>query len=160
MATVNENGARAFATLKQYLDHAGWQVEEIEPGSSFRSRKERERAAVIYYFQIKTELEQFLFYIVPEINVFKELLHPAAEYICRANFGMRIGNFELDFRDGQVAFRSSINFKGVPLSEKLIDNMIQPALTAYEEFYPGLIRVLAALDTPAQAIAKIEYAEK
>ena len=94
--------------------------------------------------------------IVPEINLTKDLLQPSAEYICRVNSGMRIGNFELDFRDGAVSFKSSINFKGVTFSERLIDNVIQPALTAYDESYPGLVRVLAGLDTPKNAIAKIE----
>ena len=61
MTSPNENGAKAFVVLKQYLEHTGWKVEEIEPGSAFRSRKEQEPAAIVYYFQIKTELEQFLF---------------------------------------------------------------------------------------------------
>lgn len=47
-------------------------------------------------------------------------------------------NFELDFRDAQVSLKSSLNYKDVELSEQLIDNVIQPALVAFNEFFPAL----------------------
>jgi|SRR6516165_7643146 hypothetical protein len=157
MDEPHQNGLRAFDTLQRYLGDKGWSFERIKDDYALRSETEGELCPLTYYFQIKLELEQFLFYIVPKITLLKDMLHPAAEYICRANFGLRIGDFELDYRDGQVQFKSSINFKGVELDKILIDNTIAPALTAFEEFFPGLANVIAGLETPAKAIRKAEY---
>jgi hypothetical protein len=157
MSSGRETSQRAHETLARHLKDKGWQIEEIEPGPAFKSSKDGELCPLIYYFQIKAELEQFLFYIVPNITLLEHMLPAAAEYVCRANAGLRIGNFELDVRDGQVCFKSSINFKGVQLSEQLIDNVIQPALTAFDEFFPGLADVIAGIETPASAMAKAEY---
>jgi hypothetical protein len=157
MAEDSKNGQHAFQVLARYLRDNGWQVEEIEPGSAFKSSKDGELCPLIHYFQLKTDLEQFLFYIVPHINLLEQMIPLAMEYICRANVGLRIGNFELDVRDGQVTFKSSVNFKGLELSAQLIDNTIQPALTAFDEFFAGLADVIAGIETPASAMAKAEY---
>lgn len=152
-------GTTAIETLGGYLRDQAWSAERLAEDTAFKSRRELELCPVVYYFQIKPDLEQFLFYIVPELSLFEDMLAPCAEFVCRANHGMRIGNFELDFRAGQLSFRSSLNFKGVELSAVLIDNVIQPALTAFDEFFPGAARVIAGLDTPAEAIRKIEYGD-
>jgi hypothetical protein len=159
MKHPNDNGLRAFDTLARYLEEENWSVERIRGKFAFKQSKTTELCPVTYYFQVETDLEQFLFYIVPEISLFHEMLGSAAEYICRANFGIRIGNFELDFRDGQVRFKSSINFKRTQLSEILIDDAIKPAVAAFDEFFPGLANVIAGLDTPAKAIAEAEYGQ-
>ncbi|MGJ4951523.1 YbjN domain-containing protein [Bradyrhizobium sp. HKCCYLS20291] len=153
----DRNDSPDYRNLLSYLAGRNWQAEEIEPGSALRVLQAAELCPLKYYFQIKHELDEFLFYIVPEITLLEQMRPPVAEYVCRANAGLRIGNFELDFRDGQVCFKSSVNFKGIGLSERLIDNVIRPALVAFDEFFPGMAEVIAGVETPARAIAKAEY---
>jgi hypothetical protein len=72
---------------------------------------------------------------------------------------MRIGNFELDYEGCKVSFRSSLNFKDVPVTETLIDNVIAPALEAFDEFFKGVVQVMAGVETPVRAIRLIEYGD-
>lgn len=137
-------------------DH-GWKPEAVPEQHAFKEERETQYGPITYYFQIEPELEQFLFYISPEIRLLKEQLLPVAEYIVRANFGMRIGNFELDMKAGKISFRSGLNFKGQGLSAALIDGAVQPALKAFEEFYPSLEKVFAGIKTPVEAINEAEY---
>ncbi|HWM92956.1 MAG TPA: YbjN domain-containing protein [Thermoanaerobaculia bacterium] len=159
MSTDADNGQKGFGALARYLRDHSWKAERMQDETAFKARKEGDLCPLLYYFQVKTELQQFLFYIVPEIDLFQDMVPPVGEFVCRANHGMRIGSFELDWRSGRLSFKSSLNFKGVELSPILIDNTIQPALTAFDEFFPGAARVIAGLDTPADAIRKIEYGE-
>jgi hypothetical protein len=159
MSGATPNGQKAFETLTQYLNVHGWNAERLAEQTAFKAHKEGELCPLVYYFQIKSDLEQFLFYVVPDINLFEQMLQPTAEYVCRANHGLRIGNFELDFRAGRLSFKSSLNFRGVELTDRLLDNVIQPALTAFDEFFPGASNVIAGLDSPADAIRKMEYGE-
>jgi hypothetical protein len=41
-----------------------------------------------------------------------------------ANYDMIIGNFELDLRDGEVRYKTSIDFEGDRLSFAYINNLV------------------------------------
>jgi len=153
------NGIDALQAVRLFLEKGGWNAEEMPDQFAFIAKAEDELCPRTYFFQVKVELEQFLFYIQPVITLLPDMLPAIAEFVARANFGMRIGNFEVDYGACQICFRSSINFKGVPLSEPLIEGVISPALKAYDEFFPGLAQVIAGIDTPAHAIRMIEYGE-
>ena len=45
----------------------------------------------------------------------EEMRVPMAEFLTRANYGLRIGNFEMDFEDGEVRYKSSVDFEGIEL---------------------------------------------
>ena len=146
----------AFEVLKSYLTKHSWQYERVEGHTALSSSGSDDICPIIYYFQI-VKNEQFLFYIKPVLTLIPEMLPSVVEFIARANFGMRIGNFELDYQSSQICFRSSINFNGTPLTDPLIGGAISPALEAYAEFFPGLANVIAGVETPKQAINRIEY---
>ena len=148
----------AFDALTGYLAKSRFNPRRIEGRTAFEAESEDDFSPLKYYFQL-VEQRQFLFYIQPIITLLDEQMAPVAEFIARANFGMRIGNFELDFRLRRPCFRSGLNFAGAELSTSLIAGAIEPAIEAYAEFVPGLARVIAGLDTPKGAIQAIEYGE-
>ncbi len=152
-------GLEAYETLRSYLEENNWGAEEITGKHAFKARRSSEMFSSTYYFEIKMDLEQFLFYIVPDFIVPTEELPPAAEYVARVNSGMRIGNFDVDFRNGEIRFKSSINFKGERLTRALIEGAIEPAMDAYETYMPGLVNVIAGIETPVRALNKIDYGE-
>lgn len=155
----NNNGLEAYETLRRYLAETNPDAEEIAGKQAFKGRHTGDMFSSTYYFEIKVDLEQFLFYIVPDFIAPTEEMPLVAEYVARVNSGMRIGNFEVDFRNGEIRFKSSINFKGEKLTPALIDGAVEPALEAYETYMPGLVNVIAGLETPVRAINKIDYGE-
>ena len=159
MTSSKNNGSPELELLRRYLSTHDWPAREMEGRDAFQAQKDTELCPVIYYFQLKVDHQEFLFFIVPQITLLPDMLPPAMEFITRANYGMRIGNFELDLRDGQLGFKSSLSYKGDRLSEALIDAAVAAGLRAYDEYYPGLARVIAGLDSPAQAIHTIEYGD-
>ena len=80
----------------------------------------------------------------------------AAEFIARANYGLRIGNFELDFNDGEIRYKSSLDFEGAELTPSLIRNTIYPAVQTLDRYLPGLMKVMYGAATSQDAIAEIE----
>ena len=79
-----------------------------------------------------------------------------AEYLTRANYGLRIGNFELDYADGEVRYKSSLDFEGQTLTAELIRNAIYPAVHTMDRYLPGLLRVTFGGATPHEAIEEVE----
>jgi hypothetical protein len=155
----NNNGLEAYETLRRYLEENNWDAEEIPGKHAFKAHRTGDMFSSTYYFEIKVDLEQFLLYIVPDFIVPTNDLALVAEYVARVNSGMRIGNFEVDFRNGEIRFKSSINFKDEKLTPALIKGVVEPALDAYETYMPGLVNVIAGIESPVRALNKIDYGE-
>jgi len=80
----------------------------------------------------------------------------AARFIARANWGLMVGNFEMDYDDGQVRFKSSLDFTDAELTETLIRNAIRPAMQAVETYADALVEVIARGKSAADAIRGVE----
>jgi len=152
----NENGLRAFQTLGEFLTEDGWHPQPIEERHIYRMGFSGENGQVACYAQIRVDLEQFVFYVMCPVKAPEEKRQAIAEFIARANYGLRIGNFELDFSDGEVRYKSSLDFEGVVLGPELIHNAIYPAAQTMDRYLPGLMGVIYGNKTPAEAIAEIE----
>lgn len=154
--TSNPNGLAAFATLGEFLEKDGWYPQRIEGRTIYRAFFSGKNGEFSCYAQIVVPLEQFIFYCVAAVHVPEELRLAVAEYITRANYGLRIGNFELDYSDGEVRYKSSLDFEGVTLTPALIRNTIYPAVTTMDRYLPGLMKVIYGGRTPYEAIVEIE----
>lgn len=79
---------------------------------------------MVCYAQVLVDLDVLLFYALAPFKVPEDARMAVAEFITRANYGMRIGNFELDLRDGEVRYKSSLDFEGATLTPALIQHTI------------------------------------
>jgi hypothetical protein len=136
------NGWRAFAMLGQFLEDDSWHPQQLED--------------LRCYAQIRVDLEQFIFYVVAPVKAPDDIRSAVAEYITRANYGLRIGNFEMDFDDGEIRYKSSIDFEDSTLDTALIKNIIYPAVHTMDYYLPGLLNVMFGNHSPEQAIVDIE----
>ncbi|MEO3704272.1 hypothetical protein [Trichormus azollae] len=57
-------------------------------------------------------------------NTLKSQRMAVAEFIARGNFGIVIGNFEIDFSDGEIPYKTSIDVKGDRPSFALIKRLV------------------------------------
>jgi len=82
--------------------------------------------------------------------------HAVAEYTTRANYGLRIGNFEVDYSDGEVRYKGSLDFEGEKLSFSLIRNVIYPSVQTMDRYLTGLLGVMYGSKTAEEAIGEVE----
>jgi hypothetical protein len=72
-----------------------------------------------------------------------EARRPAvAEFITRINFGLVSGNFEMDWADGEVRFKTGMELTGVTPTTELVAALVQPNLSAVLRYLPGLLMVI------------------
>lgn len=79
-----------------------------------------------------------------------------AEYLTRANYGLVIGNFEMDYSDGEVRFKTSIKVKDGAIAPWMINNLAYINCAMIDKYYPGLMNVLYGGATPEKAVQKVE----
>lgn len=79
-----------------------------------------------------------------------------AEFVCRANYGLQVGNFELDFRDGEVRYKCYVSCDGViPTTEMITESVHCPA-AMFTRYGDGIIQVLFNDASAEQTIAVCE----
>lgn len=108
------------------------------------------------YARARVEQKQFVFYSICLVNAPENKRLAIAEFLTRANSGMIIGNFELDFADGEISYKTSIDVEGDRLSFALIQRVVYANVTMMDEYLPGIMSVLYGNLSPEEAIAQIE----
>ncbi|MEH2174854.1 YbjN domain-containing protein [Nostoc sp.] len=108
------------------------------------------------YARTRSEQNQFVFYSICPVNSPENKRLAVAEFITRANSGMIIGNFELDFTDGEISYKTSIDVEGDRLSFALIQRVVYANVTMMDEYLPGIMSVIYGNVSPEEAIANIE----
>jgi len=106
--------------------------------------------------RVRGDFDQLVIYVFAPLPAPAENRQAVAEFVTRANYGMRIGNFELDFADGEVRYKSSVDFEGVGLAPIMVRNAIYPAAQTMDRYFPGLIAVIAGARPPQAAVEMIE----
>jgi hypothetical protein len=108
------------------------------------------------YAQAREENKQFVFYSLCPVTAPEDKRQAIAEFLTRANYGMMIGNFELDLNDGEIRYKTSIDIAGDSLSFTLIKNLVYTNVTMMDEYLPGIMSVIHGDASPKQAITNIE----
>jgi hypothetical protein len=152
----NANGLAAFETLGEFLEEDGWRPRRMEGKHAYSMGYTGKNGDFRCYAVVRVDLEEFLFYVVAPVRVPDNVRAAVVEFITRANYGMRIGNYELDYSDGEVRYKSSINFEDEELTVEAIRNAVYPAVQTSDRYLPGLLRVSFGGATPLEAIEEIE----
>ena len=86
----------------------------------------------------------------------KDVMREMADFICRANYGLRNGNFELDMTDGELRYKVFVDCDGItPTDEIIRGSIIIPAMM-FDRYAPGILDIMFKGSTAEEAIAKCE----
>ncbi|MEQ8996792.1 MAG: YbjN domain-containing protein [Coleofasciculus sp. B1-GNL1-01] len=108
------------------------------------------------YARARENEQQFVFYSICPVTVPKAKRRGLAEFIARANYGMVIGNFELDFAEGEVAYKTSIDVEGSTLTFPQMKRLVDTNVAMMDQYLPGIKSVIQGDASPEEAIAQIE----
>lgn len=78
------------------------------------------------------------------------------EFLTRANYGLLLGNFEIDLSDGEVRFKVAREAESSELTHEQFQNDLYLSVALMDRYFPGLQRVIQGSADAAAAIADIE----
>jgi hypothetical protein len=146
----------SLATVAAFLVDEGWPCEQLGEQQILRTGFRGSHGEWTCYAHCRPEFDQCLFYSVAPVRA-PEVLRPAvAEYLTRANWGLIIGNFEMDYNDGEVRFKTSIQLEKTDLTPDLMRPLVYGNVVVMDKYLPGLEAVIALTQTPNAAISAIE----
>lgn len=98
---------------------------------------------------------QFIFYSISPLSASQSRLPEVAEFITRINYGLIIGNFELDFKDGEIRYKTSIDVEGIALTNTLIEQLVYTNVLTMDKYLPGIKGVIKDKMNPTAALLLI-----
>ena len=112
------------------------------------------------YVDIKEEAEQIIIYSILPQNIEEEQRDKVCKFLTAANYGIKIGNFEMDYSDGEVRYKSCIDVSDLPpenITDKMIEVLVTANVATVERYYKGIAGVnLGFISDPFQAVEDIE----
>ncbi len=151
---------RILDTARQFLEKDDWPVSMVEGRTVVKTGFEGKNGQFTCYAQERKEQEQFVFYSIFPVRTPENKFSEVAEFITRANYGMIIGNFELDYGDGEIRYKTSVDVEDTDFNEPLVRHMAYANVLTMDKYFPGLMRVLYAGINPVSAIEEVEGAEE
>ena len=155
-SSENVDAPSAFEILGQFLEEDGWHPHQLEGRTIYRMGFAGDSAYTTCFAQIIEEQDILIFYVVAPVKVPEGKRPDLAEFITRANYGLHIGNLEMDYADGEVRYKSSLDFEGTALEPRLIRNAIYPAVRTMDRYLPGALSIIYGSKSPAQAVEDVE----
>jgi hypothetical protein len=99
----------------------------------------------------------FASYSICPFQIPKNRRLAVAEYITLANYGLRVGNFELDFRDGEARYKTSVPLKKDKLTRSMVRELAFFGFNMMDRYLPGMMAVAFGKLSPRKAIEQAEH---
>ncbi len=146
-----------FNRAIEYLDSQKWKYsvkgdnrDFIEFNMSLNSKINSCRMVVT---ASEKEIQSFGFV---SIKASQDCFDSVVEFITRANYGLKVGKFEFDYRDGEVRYQACLPCReGIPSLED-VEFVVDLPMLMIQRYGDGLIKNLLGLGNPEEDIRQIE----
>lgn len=145
-----------FAEMVNFFQQDEWPFYQVERQPVLQIAFQGDNGKWTCFARAREQQQQMVFYSIFPVNVPENKRMAVAEFITRANYGMIIGNFELDFTDGEIRYKTSIDVEGDRLSFALIKRLVYANVTMMDEYLPGIMSIIYGEAEAGDAIAQIE----
>jgi len=146
--------------VQNYFAWKGWPAELNGEGTLIRLKYTLEAAGSWELFaRTDPEHRMLLFFSVLPQKADADKRPLVAEFITRTNFGMSIGNFEMDWADGEIRYRTGFAFGDDGPDFEEIDRLVMANLVAVEDNYTVLQQVMRGELSPTAAVEKVRSEE-
>ncbi|MFO0812943.1 MAG: YbjN domain-containing protein [Gemmatales bacterium] len=141
-----------FNAVVDFLTDDGWKYTILEEDQDLLALtlSFKGRSGSWQCFSIVDEEKHWLrFYSILPVHIPEDKRADIIEFMTRANYGLMLGNYEMDMNDGEVRFKTSIDAEGGELTKPMIDNLLRSNLISMDRYFPGLMAVLYSDRSPA-----------
>lgn len=160
------DGKRMFDVVRKYFADSPHVVTQFTGRPILRFSHEGSNGRWVCIAHCREADDRFVFYSIGLAATPVERRAALAEFVTRANFGMVVGNFELDMDDGEVRYKTSIDVEGDRLSTALLHQLVRVNLEMMDKYLPGLYAVanegldalaaIVAVEGPQERRAEVE----
>ena len=145
--------------INSYLTNNDWIYSFDENHGVFRFGMKLKGLIRTLQFYIHVREDEYLVHAISPISANEDdeaMMGRMAEFICRANYGLFSGNFELDMNDGEIRYKVYVDCEGITPSEEVIRNSIHIPAGMFEKYNPGILDVIFCNASAKDAVDRCE----
>jgi len=142
--------------MDEYLKSQNWNYDFNEEDGLFRFGMSLENKMNNCRMVVMIGEELFTSYAISPVSADADTMAQVANYLTRANYGLKIGNFELDYRDGEIRYKATLFCADTIPPLNIVERVTDMPFRMMEHYGGGLLNVLFGNADPASEIAKID----
>jgi len=131
-----------FETMVEFFNREEWTYDQIPDQPILRLGMNGKNGKWVGYAQAREAQDQFVFYSVLPTTAPEDKRHQMAELLTRFNYGLVVGNWEMDYRDGEIRYKTSIDVEGDRLTTALVRNVVFLNLQMMDRTLPAIMGVM------------------
>lgn len=141
MQTFDDDLSHAYKVLEDWLQHGDWKPVSLETNLYLINHQSEFSIFPVY---CKFSSDDYLLnfsgkysYPVPD-----EKISTVLEYINHINYGVSLGNLELEDSTNEVCFRTSLLLYKIELTGQLINNLFHNCIRSMDRYMPGVCLIV------------------
>jgi hypothetical protein len=140
--TVAAGGTALLEELKRVFVENGWPFSEVRGAQVLVSDLSGPLGTWKFYAQVVDEQDLILLYSVCPLRVPAGRRSEVSQFLTSANYGLAAGNFELDFEDGEIRYKTALHIQGDGLDRSIVKRLVRSNGMAMETYLPGIGAVI------------------
>ena len=157
-----ESSESILETVMDFFTAEDWPFARTNDPSTLRLAFRGNNGLWTCYARVKEPEGTFVFYSICPVNAPETKRLAMAEFLTRANFGLVNGNFEMDFNDGEIRYKTGIVVKGAHkvlvkqsrLTVALLKQLVYGNVMMMDQYLPGIMGLLERDISPREAIGE------
>ena len=145
-----------FDILINFYKMREWPYDQLEGQTTLHMGYTGENGEWDAFAHVNEENQQASFYSIYPVKTPLARRIVMAELLTRINYGMAIGNFEMDLADGEIRFKTSLDVTDDRLSFALLTQVCEANLYLMDRYFLVIQAVMEKGTTPIGALKLIE----
>lgn len=156
LAEVAQEDGRLMQLVKAFLIQENWTIyTQVDP-NSVNLLVKGSTADWMGLVEVDEMQQQVVFYSLLPFYVSRSQCLQVADFFAKANLGLAIGNFELNFDTGRMRYKTSLDVTGSMLDLAMISQIFYTNIATVDQYLESLMRMHYGEQTAATAIRAAE----
>lgn len=145
-----------FSKIIDFFKKEGWSYVPVENETAVILGVKGENGNFECLAEVNEVNNSFIFFSIFNENIPEGKRSEVSELLTRLNYGKFQGNFEMDFEDGELRYKTSIYYGSQGLNLDVIENMVLTNIATMDRSIGGFMRLIYGNINPLDAYLQIE----
>jgi hypothetical protein len=149
-----------FQQIINFFKNQGWEYTQIEHKNAAVLGIDGKNGKFQFFTEVIEDENKCIFFSICGANVPENKKLEMSELLTRLNFGKFLGNFEMDYEDGEVRYKTSLYYDNSTKTNQAIGKFIMTNIITMDISLVAIMKLIYSDITPLQAYEIVKDVEE